>query len=88
MTNAPISELEHSAWSISSFTGRGPGGRIVDTPTRLVIETPVERPPYKRYEVERTVLHSTPMARSLYQRMGYEDVATFEIWAAPDSVHL
>jgi predicted N-acetyltransferase YhbS len=38
--------------------------------------------------VERTVLHSTPMARSLYQRMGYEDVATFEVWAAPDSVHL
>lgn len=38
--------------------------------------------------VERTVLHSTPMARSLFQRMGYEDVATFEVWAAPDSVHL
>jgi hypothetical protein len=38
--------------------------------------------------VERTVLHSTPMARSLYERMGYEDVATFEVWAAPDSVHL
>lgn len=38
--------------------------------------------------VERTVLHSTPMAHSLFQRMGYEDVATFEVWAAPDSVHL
>jgi predicted N-acetyltransferase YhbS len=267
MTNARISELEHSAWSMFSFMGRGPGGRILDTPTRLVIETPVDRPPYNgvwrfydegdrplrdqaeallapmmergvtpiwlvhpttdpairdvlaeigldcaeevygmaadladvpppgdvpdgvevveltlddshrwlelvswRYGlgeesseylieayratldertrmwlamvdgqavskvgihidhvgnpggvagiygvattesgrnrglarllcstalaaaheagVERTVLHSTPMARSLYQRMGYEDVATFEIWAAPDSVHL
>ena len=38
--------------------------------------------------VERMVLHSTPMARSLYQGMGYDDVVTFEVWAAPDSVHL
>jgi len=37
---------------------------------------------------DRTVLHSTPMARSLYQRMGYSDVATFEIWSAPDALHL
>jgi len=37
---------------------------------------------------DRTVLHSTPMARSLYRRMGYCDVATFEIWAAPDTLHL
>lgn len=37
---------------------------------------------------ERTVLHSTPMARELYRRMGYRDVATFEMWAAPDSLHL
>jgi ribosomal protein S18 acetylase RimI-like enzyme len=36
----------------------------------------------------RTVLHSTPMARSLYRRMGYRDVATFEMWAAPDTLHL
>ncbi len=36
----------------------------------------------------RTVLHSTPMARSLYHRMGYRDVATFEMWAAPDTLHL
>jgi len=38
--------------------------------------------------VERTVLHSTPMARPLYRRMGYEDVATFELWAVPDTLHL
>lgn len=37
---------------------------------------------------ERTVLHSTPMAQGLYRRMGYRDVATFELWAAPDSLHL
>ena len=37
---------------------------------------------------ERTVLHSTPMAHELYRRIGYHDVATFEMWAAPDSVHL
>jgi len=46
MTSSQISELEHSAWSMFSFMGRGPGGRVVDTPTRLVIETPVDRPPY------------------------------------------
>ncbi len=35
-----------------------------------------------------TVLHSTPMARSMYQRMGYRDVAQFEMWAEPDTLHL
>jgi hypothetical protein len=24
----------------------------------------------------------------MYQRLGYRDVATFEIWARPDEVHL
>jgi ribosomal protein S18 acetylase RimI-like enzyme len=38
--------------------------------------------------IRRTVLHSTPMARSLYQRLGYRDVTTFELWAAPDTLHL
>jgi hypothetical protein len=28
------------------------------------------------------------MARSLYRRMGYRDVATFEMWATPDTLHL
>jgi GNAT superfamily N-acetyltransferase len=46
MNDARISELEHSAWSMFSFMGRGPGGRLIDTATRLVIETPVTRPPY------------------------------------------
>lgn len=36
----------------------------------------------------RGVLHSTPMARTLYERMGFRDVAPFDVWAAPDSVHL
>jgi ribosomal protein S18 acetylase RimI-like enzyme len=36
--------------------------------------------------VSRTVLHSTPMARSLYRRLGYRDVATFEVWAEPGSM--
>ena len=35
-----------------------------------------------------SVLHSTPMARSMYQRLGYRDVATFELWARPNEVHL
>lgn len=34
------------------------------------------------------MLHSTPMARELYRRMGYRDVATFEMWAVPDTLHL
>ena len=38
--------------------------------------------------IRRTILHSTPMARSLYQRLGYREVATFEMWAAPDTLHL
>ena len=35
-----------------------------------------------------SVLHSTPMAHSMYQRWGYRDVATFELWARPNEVHL
>ena len=35
-----------------------------------------------------SVLHSTPMAHSMYERMGYRDVSTFELWARPDEVHL
>lgn len=35
-----------------------------------------------------SVLHSTPMARGLYTRLGYEDVATFEFWAEPNKLHL
>jgi len=34
------------------------------------------------------VLHSTPIAHSMYQRSGYRDVATFELWARPNEVHL
>ena len=35
-----------------------------------------------------SVLHSTPMAHSMYRRLGYRDVATFELWARPNEVHL
>ncbi len=35
-----------------------------------------------------SVLHSTPMAHGLYARLGYRDVAPFEVWAEPDKVHL
>ena len=35
-----------------------------------------------------SVLHSTPVARGLYRRLGYGDVATFEVWGKPDQVHL
>jgi hypothetical protein len=38
--------------------------------------------------VTTAVLHSTPMARSMYRRLGFEDVAVFEAWARPDTVHL
>ncbi|MEL6893785.1 MAG: GNAT family N-acetyltransferase [Actinomycetota bacterium] len=38
--------------------------------------------------IERAVLHSTPIARDMYRRMGFRDVATFEMWAVPDSLHL
>lgn len=37
---------------------------------------------------EASVLHSTPMAHSMYERLGYRDVATFEVWARPNEVHL
>lgn len=34
-----------------------------------------------------SVLHSTPMAHGLYARLGYRDVAPFELWAEPDHPH-
>jgi len=34
------------------------------------------------------VLHSTPVAHGLYMGLGFRDVATFELWAEPDRVHL
>lgn len=37
---------------------------------------------------EASVLHSTPMAHSMYERLGYRNVATFEVWARPNEVHL
>jgi ribosomal protein S18 acetylase RimI-like enzyme len=46
MKHDPVGDLERNAWSLFSFMGRGPGGRVVDSPTRLVIESPVTRPPY------------------------------------------
>ncbi|MFK8023805.1 MAG: GNAT family N-acetyltransferase [Ilumatobacter sp.] len=38
--------------------------------------------------MELGVLHSTPMAQSLYRSIGFRDVATFEVWALPGSVQL
>lgn len=35
-----------------------------------------------------SVLHSTPMARELYRSLGYRDIADFEIWAEPDTLHI
>jgi hypothetical protein len=29
-----------------SVLGRGVGGNVVETPTRLVVETPIRQPPY------------------------------------------
>jgi predicted GNAT family acetyltransferase len=42
----------------------------------------------KQAGVTTAVLHSTPMARSLYRRLGFEDVGVFEAWARPDTLHL
>ncbi len=37
---------------------------------------------------ELAVLHSTPMAVSLYRAMGFEPRAAFGLWAEPDTLHL
>lgn len=34
------------------------------------------------------VLHSTPMARSLYERLGFREHATFRVFAPPRALHL
>ena len=33
MDGVPVDDLERNAWSMFSFMGRGPGGRVIDTPT-------------------------------------------------------
>jgi GNAT superfamily N-acetyltransferase len=37
---------------------------------------------------ERAILHSTPMAQSLYARIGFRPVSPFRIYAPPGSLHL
>ena len=140
-----VAALETNIWSMMAQFGRVDPGRLIETPTRLVLETDVVKPPYNtvlrfydegdrsidaqvhelvaRFErrsctpawlvhpttpsgvrvatTERgrgkglasllanvalhatadagfraSVLHSTPMAHSMYQRLGYRDVAT------------
>lgn len=34
------------------------------------------------------VLHSTPVALSLYQKLGFQEVAPFRVFAAPQSLHM
>jgi hypothetical protein len=34
------------------------------------------------------VLHSTPMASSLYERLGFRAHATFRVYAPPRALHL
>lgn len=41
-----IEALERNAWSMFAELGRGPGGSVMDTPTRLVVTTPIPQPPY------------------------------------------
>jgi GNAT superfamily N-acetyltransferase len=38
--------------------------------------------------IERAVLHSTPMARSLYEGLGFESVCEFRLYSTPGTVHL
>ena len=38
--------------------------------------------------IDTAILHSTPMAISLYEGMGFEQVADFRLWSTPDTVHL
>lgn len=41
-----IRPLEESVWGLFSHLGRGDGGSVVDTPTRLVLRSPVRQAPY------------------------------------------
>lgn len=41
-----VAALETSAWSMFAQFGRVDPGRLIDTPTRLVLETDVPKPPY------------------------------------------
>ena len=38
--------------------------------------------------LDTAILHSTPMATSLYEGMGFEPVADFRLWSQPDALHL
>ena len=42
----------------------------------------------RNHGIDTSVLHSTPMAHTLYAHLCYEDIATFEIWAEPGTLHL
>jgi ribosomal protein S18 acetylase RimI-like enzyme len=41
-----VDALERHFWSMWGPLGSGPGGRLTDSPTRLLVETPLPQPPY------------------------------------------
>jgi len=41
-----VHALERHLWSMWGPLGNGPGGRLTDSPTRLLVETPLPQPPY------------------------------------------
>lgn len=77
-----VRALEVNAWSLYSVFGRGDGGSITDTEHRLIIETPVQQPPYN------SVMRfyddgSGPLGRQVAEvaaRFAGRDVA--ELWLA------
>lgn len=84
----PVSKIGiHISGSVAGIYGvatteRGRGKGLASLLTNVALRATAEA------GLRASVLHSTPMAHSMYQRLGYRDVATFELWARPDEVHL
>ncbi len=84
----PVSKIGiHIAGQVAGVYGvatseRGRGKGLASLLTNIALHATADA------GLSASVLHSTPMAQSLYQRLGYQDVDNFEVWARPDEVHL
>jgi GNAT superfamily N-acetyltransferase len=88
LDGVPVSKLGiHMGEDVAGIYGvatteRGRGKGLASLLTKIALHATSEA------GFKASVLHSTPMAHSMYQRLGYRDVATFELWARPNEVHL
>ncbi len=68
-----VEALERGAWSMYGRFGRGPGALLTDTPTRLLVGTPVSQPPYNTVFRFLDVRYGLDAVGSSFVKTAFED---------------